>query len=182
LFPGPYNQKGDAHVPHPSVILCPWRSGRVVHNPPRVAYIAGWDHLRVVSRPQSPQTGCSILIGSSQWLRHYGRPQVIGHSVGESVHPIFIGSTRRSGWVERLSPYLSLNRLLYVSWKLKKKSSYSIQKNNSLRNKMVEQTYHEVLSAVVDKLLHPSLAIFTPHVRFHKQLYWGRLTSKRRSL
>jgi len=47
---------------------------------------------------------------------------------------------------------------------------------------MVEQTYHEVLSAVVDKLLHPSLAIFTPHVRFHKQLYWARLTSKRRSL
>ena len=47
---------------------------------------------------------------------------------------------------------------------------------------MVEQTYHEVLSAVVDKLLHLSLAIFTPHVRFHKKLYWARLTSKRRSL
>jgi hypothetical protein len=47
---------------------------------------------------------------------------------------------------------------------------------------MVEWTYHEVLSVVVDELLHPSLAVFTPHVRIHKQLHWARLTSKRRSL
>jgi len=30
---------------------------------------------------------------------------------------------------------------------------------------MVEQTYHEVLSAILNELLHPLLAIFTPHVR-----------------
>jgi len=62
-----HTAKKGAHTCHPSVILCPWRSSGVVHNLPRVAYIAGWDQLRVVSRPRSPQTGCSILIWSSQW-------------------------------------------------------------------------------------------------------------------
>jgi hypothetical protein len=71
--------------------------------------------------------------------------------------PDDFASIHKFGWVEWLFPYLSLNRLLYVSWKLKKKSSYSTQENNNLRNKMVEQTYHEVLSAIVDELLHPPL-------------------------
>jgi hypothetical protein len=35
---------------------------------------------------------------------------------------------------------------------------------------MVEQTYHKVLSTVVNELLHPLLAVLTPYVRFHKQL------------
>jgi hypothetical protein len=47
---------------------------------------------------------------------------------------------------------------------------------------MVERTYHEVLSTVVNELLHPLLAVFTPHVRLYKQLHWARLTSKKRSL
>jgi hypothetical protein len=34
---------------------------------------------------------------------------------------------------------------------------------------MVERTYHEVLSASVNKLLHPLLVVFTPHVRLHKK-------------
>jgi hypothetical protein len=47
---------------------------------------------------------------------------------------------------------------------------------------MVERTYHKVLSAVVIELLHPFLAVLTPHVRLNKQLHWARLTSKRHSL
>jgi hypothetical protein len=47
---------------------------------------------------------------------------------------------------------------------------------------MVEQTYHEVLSTVVNELLRPFLAVLTPHVRLYKQLHRARLTSKRRSL
>ena len=47
---------------------------------------------------------------------------------------------------------------------------------------MIERTYHEVLNTVVHELLHPLLAVFTPHVRLDKQLHWARLTSKRRSL
>jgi len=47
---------------------------------------------------------------------------------------------------------------------------------------MIEWTYHEVLSTVVHELLHPFLAVLTPHVRLYKQLHWARLTSKRRSL
>jgi len=35
---------------------------------------------------------------------------------------------------------------------------------------MVERTYHEVLSAIVDELLHPLLAVFSSHVRLHKKL------------
>ena len=47
---------------------------------------------------------------------------------------------------------------------------------------MVEWTYHEVLSAIIDELLHPLLAVLTPQVHLYKKLHWARLTSKRRSL
>jgi hypothetical protein len=36
---------------------------------------------------------------------------------------------------------------------------------------MIEQTYHEVLSTVVHELLHPPLAVLTPHVLLYKQLH-----------
>ena len=49
-----------------------------------------------------------------------------------------------------------------------KKSSYSIQENNSLQNKMNERTYHEVLNTVVQELLHPLLTVLTPHMRLYK--------------
>jgi hypothetical protein len=58
----------------------------------------------------------------------------------------------------------------------------AIQENNNLQNKMNERTYHEVLSTVVHELLHPLLAVLTPHMRLYKQLHWTRFTSKRRSL
>jgi hypothetical protein len=38
---------------------------------------------------------------------------------------------------------------------------------------MVEWTYHKVLSAVVDELLHPFLVVFTPHMRLHKKALLG---------
>jgi hypothetical protein len=68
--------------------------------------------------------------------------------------------------------------------KINKKSNYLIQFNkiNNLQNKMIEQTYHEVLSTDVKELLRPLLAVLTPHVRLYKQLHRARLTSKRRSL
>jgi hypothetical protein len=47
---------------------------------------------------------------------------------------------------------------------------------------MNERTYNEVLSTVVHELLHPLLAVLTPQMRLYKQLYWTRLTSKRRNL
>jgi hypothetical protein len=47
---------------------------------------------------------------------------------------------------------------------------------------MVERTYHEVLSTVVNELLHLLLAVLTLHVRLYKQLHWAWLTFKRRSL
>jgi len=113
----------------------------------------------------------SIIVLESLYTRFLSGPP----NDPASIHK----SKSKFGWVEGSSSYLSLNRLLYVSWKLKKKSSYSIQENNNLWNKIVERTYHEVLSAVVDELLHFLLAIFTPHVCLHKQLHWARLTPKR---
>jgi len=71
-------------------------------------------------------------------------------------------------WVEGSSPYLSLNQLLYVSWKLKKKSSNLIQENNNLQKKMVKRIYHGVLIAVVDELLHFFLAVFTSYMCLDK--------------
>jgi hypothetical protein len=59
-------------------------------------------------------------------------------------------------------PQLAIIGLLKMK---KKKSSFQFKKNNNLRNKMIERTYNEVLSAVVNELLHPLLAVFTPHVR-----------------
>jgi hypothetical protein len=47
---------------------------------------------------------------------------------------------------------------------------------------MVEQTYHEVLSTVVNELLRLLLAVLTSHVCLHKQLHRARLTTKTRSL
>jgi hypothetical protein len=47
---------------------------------------------------------------------------------------------------------------------------------------MIERTYHEVLSTVVHELLHPLLAVLTPHMRLCKQLHWTLLTSTRHSL
>jgi hypothetical protein len=36
---------------------------------------------------------------------------------------------------------------------------------------MFEQTYHKVLSTVVNELLRPLLAVLTPHVHLNKQLH-----------
>jgi len=47
---------------------------------------------------------------------------------------------------------------------------------------MNERTYHKVLSTVVHELLHPLLAVLTPHMRLYKQLHWTWFTSKRRSM
>ena len=46
---------------------------------------------------------------------------------------------------------------------------------------MVEQTYHKVLSTVVNELLRPFSLVLTPHVRLNKQLHRAWLTSKRRA-
>jgi len=121
-----------------------------------------------------------------------GRLQVFGRSVGEPIDPICFGSTRRSYLHPQIQIEIRMGRrIVPISLpqpaiigllKNKKKLAYSIQENNNLRNKMIERTYHEVLSTVVHELFHPLLAILTSHVRLYKQLHWARLTSKRRSL
>jgi hypothetical protein len=131
---------------------------------------------------------------SFQRLRHYEPNTSFQPSVGEPVDPIFIGSTRRSHlhpqiwieiWMSRQIVPISLPQpaiigLLKIS--SVKKSSNAIQENNNLQNKMNERTYHEVLSTVVHELMHPLLAVLTPHMRLYKQLHWTQLTSKRCSL
>ena len=122
-----------------------------------------------------------------------GRPQVFGRSVGEPVDPIFIESTRWSYLNPQIQIKIRMGRRI-VSISLPQpaiiglmkffffKSSYSIQENNNLQNKMIKQTYHKVLSTVVHELLHSRLAVLTPHVRLYKQLHWAQLMSKRHNL
>jgi len=133
----------------------------------------------VVSRLKTPLTGCSILMESSQRLRHYGpiiiyqpscwrarRPDF--YRVHQTIRPPSINLDRNLvGSKDR--PHISLSTGYYRSPDFfLKKSSYSIQENNNLQNNLIDRTYHKMLSTVVHVLLHPLLAVLTPHVRLYK--------------
>jgi hypothetical protein len=137
--------------------------------------------------------GAQYWLGAPNGWDTIGRPQVLSRSVREPVHPIFIGSTRRSnlhpqiqieirmGW--RIVPIYLPQPAIIGLMKMKKVIIiFNKNKNNNLQNKMVEQTYYKVLSTVVNELLRPLLAVLTLHVRLNKQLHWSWLMSKRRSL
>jgi len=104
--------------------------------------------------------GARYWLGAPNGWDTTGRSQVLGCSVGEPRTPDFYRVHQTI-----LTPSTNPDR----------------NPDNNLQNKMVERTYHEVLSAVVNELLHPILAVFTLHVCLYKQLYWAQLTSKRRS-
>jgi hypothetical protein len=137
--------------------------------------------------------GARYWLGAPNGWDTTGRLQVLGSSVGEPVHPIFIRSTGRSNVHPQIRIKIRMGRRIVpiylpqptIIGLLKMKNVIiifnSIKKNN-LQNKMVKQTYHKVLSTVINELLRPLLAVLTPHVHLNKQLHWARLTSKRRSL
>jgi hypothetical protein len=53
-------------------------------------------------------------------------------------------------------PHISPSTGYYRSYENEKRNHHiQFKKNNNLRNKMVERTNHEVLSVVVNELLHP---------------------------
>jgi len=184
--------KKEAHTYHPSVISYPWPFYGVRHNPHRVVHILQWDGSYVVARSRTPETGWSISIASSQRLRHYGPSTSWSwcwrvctpnfYRVHQMILPPSTNPDRNPGGSKdrsRISPSISY----YMSPGNKKmKPSNLIQVNNNLQKKMVERTYHKVLSTVVNKLLHIFLAVFTLHVRLHKKLHWAWLTSKSCSL
>jgi hypothetical protein len=63
---------------------------------------------------------------------------------------------------------VSLPQLIIIGLlKIIKKSNHHIQynKHNNLQNKMVEQTYYEMLSTAINELLRPLLVVLTPHMR-----------------
>jgi len=130
-----------------------------------------------------------LRLGAPNGWNTTGRLQVVDCSVGELVNPILSGPpddpppyTYPDG--SKYHPRISSSTDYYRSPENKKKSNHHIQfnKHNNLQKKMVEQTYHEMLSTVINELLCLLLAVLTPHVRFHKQLHRARLTSNRRSL
>jgi len=140
-----------------------------------------------------------LRLGARYWLGApnswdtTGHPQVLGHSIGEPVHPIFYrvhqtilpSSTNpdRNPDGSKDRPHISPSTGYYRSPENKNRNHHiQFKKNNNLWNKMIERTYHEVLNAIVNELLHPLLVVFTLYVRLYKQLHWTRLTSKRRSL
>ena len=80
-------------------------------------------------------------------------------------------------------PRISPSTDYYRSPKNKKNNHHSqFNKYNNLQNKMVQQTYHKILSTVVNELLRSLLAVLTPLLRLHKQLHRARLTSKRQPI
>jgi hypothetical protein len=66
------------------------------------------------------------------------------------------------GW--RIVPISLPQSAILGVLKIKKKIIIFNSKKYNLWNKMIERTYHEVLSMVVHKLLHPLLVVLTPHV------------------
>ena len=94
-----------------------------------------------------------------------GCPQVLDYTVGESVYLISIRST----WWSCLYPQIRIKiweglRIVPISLpqpvvicrlKIKTKISKFNSRNNKFQKKMFEWTYHEVLIAVVDKMLRP---------------------------
>jgi len=120
-----HTAKKGAHSYHPFVISCPWPFGGVVHNLPRVAHIFRWDGLYEAANSWdwTLDTDCelpmvetvraihkfSVIVSESPYTRLLSGPPDDHASIHES------GS--KSGWVDGSSPYLSLNRLLYVSYK-----------------------------------------------------------------
>jgi hypothetical protein len=122
---------------------------------------------------QAPRT-LSVVVLESSYIRFLSGPP---------DDPITIHkSWSKSGWVEG-SSHISPSTGYYRSPENKKRNHHiQFNKNNKLWNKMVERTYHKVLSTIVNELLHLFLVIFTPHVRLYKQLCWARLMSKRCSL
>ena len=93
---GCYTAKKGADMYHHSVKSCSWLFGGVVHNSPRVARILG-EISRVLFQGHD-----TLRLGARYWFwapngwDTMGRPQVLGRSVEEPVHPIVIGSTGRS--------------------------------------------------------------------------------------
>ena len=183
--------KKGTHNYHSSVISYTWSFGRVLHNPQNDYFSMrlvvccceatnSWDwaldidcKLPMVETLRADRKFSIVVLQSSYTRFLSGSPDDPA-----SIHKF--GS--KSGWVEGSSSYLSLNLLLcLLEIKKKMKFSNSIQENNNLRKKMVEQTYHNVLSAVVNKLLRPFLVVYTLHMHLHKKLHWAQLTSKSRS-
>jgi len=92
-----YMNKKEAHTYHPSVISCSWSFGGIIHNLRRELLIFFKEMSRVLLQ------GHKLLRMSVwYWFRVLsgwdtaGRPQVVSCSVGVSVRPISIRSTRRS--------------------------------------------------------------------------------------
>jgi hypothetical protein len=178
---GCYTAKKEAHIYHHSVMPCSWPFGEAVHNSPRVARIFRWAESCVAARPQLLRLGAQYWLGAPNGWDTTGRPQVIGRRIRPTRRSYLHPQIRIEIQMGRRIVPISLPQPAIIGL-LKKNHHIQFNKNNNWRDKMVEQTYHKMLSAVVNELLRPLLAVLTPHVRLNKQLHWARLMSKRRSL
>jgi len=121
----------------------------IIHRELSVLLFQGHELLR---------TGVRYWLGAPDGWDTTGRLQVLDRSVGEPVHLIFFGSTKRSylhpqirieiwmGWrIVLISlPQPTIIGLLKIKIKRRRNHHIQFKKNNNLRNKMVERTYHDV--------------------------------------
>ena len=126
-----HTTKKRAHMYHPSVISFPWSFGGVVHNLPRVARIfcMRWVvccYKATNSKDRVLNTDWELPTIEILRVAHKFLAVVLESPYTQflSSPPINLASIHKSGskpwWVEGSSLYLSLNRLLYVSWNKKR--------------------------------------------------------------
>jgi len=119
--------KKKGHTYHPFVISCPWPFGGVVHNPPRVAHIFGKISCILLQGHELVRLSARYRLGvpTVETLRTAHKFSTV---VLEIPYTRFLSgplddfasinkSESKFGWVKGLPPYLSYNRLLYVSLK-----------------------------------------------------------------
>jgi len=115
-----------------------------------------------------------------------GRPQVLGRSVREFIHPISIGPPKWSC----LQPQIQMGRRIVPVCLLQTAAVCSLEKKihqiegnyNLIKKNGWKTTYHKVSSSAIHELLHPFLTAITSHMCFNKKFYQAWLASMNCSL
>jgi len=138
-------KKEKAHMYHRSVMPCSWPFGKAIHDslwlvytPPIGGRIFGELSRVLLQGHELLRLGALYWLGAPNGWDTTGRSQVLGRSVGEPVHLIFIGSTRRSNLhpqiqieirMGRRIVHISLPQPAIIGLLKMKKSNHHIQLN-----------------------------------------------------
>jgi hypothetical protein len=146
---------------HHSVQSCSWPFGGVVHNSSRVARIsvrlAVCCFKAMISSDWVLDTDLELpTVKPLQAARKFSTVVLESPCTWFLLGPPPSTNPDRNPDGSKDRPHISPSTGYYRSPENEKRNHHiQFNKNNNLQNKMVEQTYHKVLSAVVNELLHP---------------------------